>query len=89
MNIDDILKEPMARDVSTLLYSKMEIYGGPDLMKRMTKVFEGPEEAREWFYSNNRSLDYRRPYDVCKEGRVEMAFAALDAYERAEHGVLS
>ncbi len=89
MNIDDILGELWASNVSNRLSDLMARHGGINLLKRMDEVFDRKEEARNWFFSASYDLGGKRPYDVCMEGKRELAFKALDAYERTEKGIIT
>ncbi|MEK6757956.1 MAG: antitoxin Xre/MbcA/ParS toxin-binding domain-containing protein [Nanoarchaeota archaeon] len=86
MNIDDFLEKPEFKEFDKFLTSEMYKKAGRELFGKMLEVFENERDARGWFYSNIKSLDDKRPYDYCLEGKHEYVESELG---RIKHGIVS
>tara|TARA_Y100000310_G_scaffold345695_1_gene468433 strand:+ start:15700 stop:15960 length:261 start_codon:yes stop_codon:yes gene_type:complete len=86
MKIDDLLGLEQFKELDLFLTQEMHRLAGDDLVERMTNVLENEENARDWFYSPIKSLDDKRPYDYCKDGKISEVENVLN---RIEHGVYS
>lgn len=67
MDITDILEENDFSDLNKFLDELMENIAG-DYLQDILDIFPTKKAARTWFYTGNRGLGFKRPYDVCKEG---------------------
>lgn len=83
MNINDLLKEK-APNLDSFLTEEMYKLAGDHLMSKMMDFWETEQNSREWFYSNQRSLGNKRPYDYCLQGKKQ---EVEDFLGRLEHGV--
>lgn len=86
MRIDDLLKTKQFKELDLFLTKEMVKYAGIELFQKMIEVLENETSAKNWFYSPLSSLDGKRPYDYCKEGKLSEVEKVLG---RFEHGVYS
>ena len=89
MNIDDLLRGRQfqsSEELEKYLSGEMEKTAGEDLISQMNEVFETPEKARAWYFSNSRALSGKRPYDLCQNGDIELVREEL---ERLDWGIYS
>ena len=71
MDIDDILLDPKFKELDSFLTKEMYKLSDVYLLDNMYDVFGGQVNARNWFYSKSKQFNHKRPYDLCKEGRIE------------------
>jgi len=86
MQIDDILKKGQFRELDLFLTEEMNNYAGTELVEKMIEFWESEKDARNWFYTPLLSLEGKRPYDYCKEGKADLVRSLLG---RIESGVFS
>ena len=84
MDIDDILLDPQFKELDSFLNKEMYKLSDVDLLENMYDVFGKEGNARNWFYSRIHYLGNKRPYDLCREGRIELV---RDELGRIRHGV--
>lgn len=89
MDIDDILSEPHFKRLDEkhkdlMLKDIMHSTAGKELMKSIVSCFGNEKSAREWYFSCIRALEYKRPYDLCSDGKHKKVY---DEIIRIEHGV--
>ena len=85
MQIDDILKQGQFKELDLFLTEEMNNYAG-ELVEKMIEIWESEKSARDWFYTPLLSLEGKRPYDYCREGKVDLLRSLLG---RIEAGVFS
>ena len=69
MDIDDILQKEVFKGLDDYLTGEMNRTATSDLIDQMYSTFDGDKSvARSWFYSLNRGLGGKRPYDCCIGG---------------------
>ena len=71
MDIDDLLLDPKFKELDSFLSKEMYRLSDTELIEEMRSVFDDEVYFRNWFYSNIHSMDNKRPYDLCKEGKLE------------------
>ncbi len=86
MRIDDILQQENFKELDSFLTKEMQKYAGDSLVTQMKLMFGSELEARAWFYSPSIALDSQRPYDYCKDGKIN---EIKDLLARIEYGVYS
>lgn len=86
MRIDDILKQGQFRELDLFLTEEMHNYAGTNLTEKMIEVWESEKDARDWFYTPLKILKGKRPYDYCREGKIDEIESLLG---RIDAGVYS
>ena len=71
MDINDIIAKEEFKSLDEFLNSEMDKFAGKELIKLIVDVWGDEEVARNWFYSNAIGLGGKRPYDYCKDGKIE------------------
>lgn len=73
MIIDDFLKIEEFRSLKKLLESEMNKYVPKGLIETAKRIYEweSDSEMLDWFYSPIKLHGEKRPYDLCKEGKVQ------------------
>ncbi|VVB82847.1 Uncharacterised protein [uncultured archaeon] len=71
MQIDDILKQGQFRELDLFLTEKMNNCAGTELVEKMIELWESEKDARDWFYTPLKGLEGKRPYDYCREGKID------------------
>jgi len=89
MNINDILTEKFGIDfgeVDKYLTEEMYSTAGEKLVEEMERVLGNEDKAKDWYFSEIPGLEYKRPYDHCKEDSKKGRRKIRETLARIEHG---